>query len=390
MKIAIFLMDLRGGGAERVMVNLSQGFLALGHAVEMVLVKPEGPYLSELPPTLPVINLGQSKLLRALPGLVQYLRQNQPDILLTALEDTNIVALCARAIARVKTAVIVTVHTNLSKEMEFSTSFKRRHVPKLIPLFYPWADRVIGVSQGVVDQVIQLGSPARSTQVIYNPVVTPSLFVKAMESVQHRWLQPEATIPVIIGVGRLIPQKDFPTLIRAFAQVQAQRPARLMILGVGDELAMLQSLVQSLSLTDVVNFVGFVENPFAYMAKAAVCVLSSLGEGFGNVLVESMAVGVPVVSTDCPSGPAEILADGQFGPLVAMGDVAGMATAIASMLDQPPEATILRQRALDFSLDRVVNDYLQLFSTLCHQPPNLAAAVMTTEAMTTEAMTRMG
>jgi glycosyltransferase involved in cell wall biosynthesis len=167
---------------------------------------------------------------------------------------------------------------------------------------------------------------------------------------------------VILGVGRLEKQKDFPTLIHAFAKVRQQHPARLMILGEGSEHSHLDSLVQELGLVEDVVFGGFVANPYAYMAQAAVLVLSSAWEGFGNVLVEAMAAGTPVVSTDCESGPAEILANGQYGKLVAVGDIEGMAKAIAQTLDKAPDSKLLQERADEFSLEKALTQYQQLLS----------------------------
>jgi len=358
-RVAIFLTDLRGGGAERVMLNLAYGFIARGVEVELVLVNLEGPYLAQLPPELRVVHLGGEKLLKSLPRLVKYLRREQPEILLTALEDTNIIALWAKVIARTRTRVVVTVHNNLSKESQNATDLKRRLVPRLIPWFYPWADTVVAVSKGVADDLNTLGLK-QHIEVIYNPIVTPELINKAKEPVTHQWLNSGAA-PVILGVGRLCKQKDFPTLIRSFALVRSHQLARLIILGEGEDLPDLRALVQKFKLTEDVDFPGFVANPYAYMARSSICVLSSAWEGFGNVLVETMATGVPVVSTACESGPAEVLADGKYGQLVSVGDSENMAQAIIDTLESPPNLEMLKQRASEFSLDRAVSAYLQVF-----------------------------
>jgi glycosyltransferase involved in cell wall biosynthesis len=199
-------------------------------------------------------------------------------------------------------------------------------------MFYPWADGIIAVSQGVADdlgQITRLSSDR--IQVIYNPIVLPELFTLAQEPVEHPWFKPGEP-PVILGVGRLHPQKDFPTLIRAFAEVRKVQQARLMILGDGPERQALTTLVSELGLIEDVAFPGFVQNPYAYMSKAAVFVLSSAWEGLGNVLVEAMAIGTPVVSTNCESGPGEILDGGKYGRLVPVGDSRAIAQAITSVL----------------------------------------------------------
>ncbi|MCA1995460.1 MAG: glycosyltransferase, partial [Coleofasciculus sp. S288] len=191
---------------------------------------------------------------------------------------------------------------------------------------------IVAVSQGVATDLARTASlPLERIQVIYNPVVTPELLTRAKEPLDHPWFNPGEP-PVILGVGRLVEQKDFSTLIRAFNQVRQIQPARLMILGSGREKSRLKALVQELGLEDDVAMPGFVQNPYAYMARSAVFVLSSAWEGFGNVIVEAMAVGTPVVSTDCQSGPAEILDDGKYGSLVPVGDSKAIAEAILSVL----------------------------------------------------------
>ncbi|NER19682.1 MAG: glycosyltransferase [Symploca sp. SIO1C2] len=358
--LAIFLMDLDGGGAERVMINLAQGFAEQGLNVDLVLVKAEGPYLSQLPPNVRVIKLGSSRLIFSIPALASYLKQEQPTVLISALEDTNIVALSAKKLAGVSTQVIVTVHNHLSREATNATSLKRRFTPQLVKFFYPWADTIVAVSQGVAHNLLELGLPAKKLKAIYNPIVTPELSKKLQEAAEHPWFLPNQP-PVILGVGRLEKQKDFPTLIHAFAQVRQHYQVRLMILGEGNERSHLESLVQKLRLTEDVVFAGFVANPYTYMAKATVLVLSSAWEGFGNVLVEAMAAGTPVVSTNCESGPAEILANGQYGKLVSVGDSEGMSEAIMATLKDIQDGEFLKQRANDFSLQNALTEYRKLF-----------------------------
>jgi glycosyltransferase involved in cell wall biosynthesis len=360
--VAIFLMDLDGGGAERVMLNLARGFAEQGLKVDLVLVKAEGPYLSQLP-QLPqnvrVIKLESSRLILSLPALARYLKQEQPPVLISALEDTNMVALWARKLAGVSTQVVVTVHNHLSGAAKYATKLKHRLTPQFVKWFYPWADTIVAVSQGVAEDLIEMGLPTEKIKAIYNPIVTPELSEKFKESVDHPWFLPGQT-PVILGVGRLDKQKDFPTLLNSFAKVRQQLQVRLMILGEGGERSYLESLAQELGLAEDVVFPGFVANPHAYMARADVLVLSSAWEGFGNVLVEAMAAGTPIVSTDCESGPAEILANGKYGKLVAVGDSEGMAKAIAQTLEETPNSKFLQDRADEFSLKKALTQYQQL------------------------------
>nr|WP_275994100.1 glycosyltransferase [Argonema antarcticum] len=353
------MVSLSGGGAERVMLYLARGFVEQGLNVDLVLVKKEGPYLSSIPPGVRVVDLGASRLLLSIPALIRYLQQNKPTALLSAMEDINVAALWARRIAGVSTRVVVTVHNTLSQESQNSIAIKKRLAPYLARLFYPWADAVVTVSKGSAEDLAQLGISSERLKVIYNPVVTPELAKKAVEPVEHPWFAPGAT-PVILAVGRLEKQKDFPTLIRAFALVKQQRPVRLMILGEGTERASLEALVRELGLGADVALPGFVDNPYAYMAKAAVFVLSSLYEGLPTVLIEAMAGGTPVVSTDCKSGPAEILENGRYGKLVPVGDIKSLADAIATTLDESPDKAALQGKAAEFSLEKAVTQYLQV------------------------------
>jgi glycosyltransferase involved in cell wall biosynthesis len=357
--LAIFLMDLDGGGAERVMINLARGFAEQGLKVDLVLVKPEGPYLSQLSPKVRVITLESSRLILSLRSLIRYLKREKPPVLISALEDTNIVALCARNLARVSTKVIVTVHNHLSRESQNATTLKRRLTPQLVKWFYAWADSIVGVSEGVAKNLVEIGLPPEKIEVIYNPIVTSELREKVQKPLDHPWFLPDQP-PVILGVGRLQKQKDFSTLIHAFAKIRQHRPLRLMILGEGSERSHLESLVQELGIAEDVVFPGFVSNPYAYMAQATVLVLSSAWEGFGNVIVEAMAAGTPIVSTDCESGPAEILANGQYGKLVPVGNAEDMAQAIAATLEDTPDREILKKRANDFSLEKALAKYGKL------------------------------
>jgi glycosyltransferase involved in cell wall biosynthesis len=355
-RLALFLPGLEGGGAERIMLNLARGFVAQGLKVDLVLVRAEGPYLSQVPPQVRVVSLGNRRLLLSIPKLIRYMQQERPVAILCGEDDVNVVTLWVKRLTGVSTRVIVSVHNTLSRAAKNTSRLKTRLAPYLARWFYPWADGIVAVSQGVAKDLAHLGLPSECIQVIYNPVVTPELLEKIQAPLDRAWFSPNQP-PVILGVGRLEKQKDFPTLIRAFAQLQQQIPARLMILGEGSERPDLETLVKELKLTEVVALPGFIANPYAYMARAAVCVLSSRWEGLPTVIIEAMAGGTPVVSTNCESGPAEILANGQYGKLVAVGDIEGMAEAIASTLREPQDTNLVRQRAMEFSLERAVAQY---------------------------------
>lgn len=358
-KIALFIPSLRGGGAERVMVNLARGFAKQGFKVDLVLAKAEGPYLSQVPDNVRVIELKSRRVLYSLPGLIRYLRQERPEALLSALDHANIVALWAKKLSQVPTRVVVSVHSTLSKASTNATSIRARLIPLWVRVFYPGADAVVAVSKGVAEDLIRLTNLRREkVHVIYNPVITPELFAKADEPLDHPWFEPSEP-PVVLSVGRLTPAKDYSTLIRAFALVRKKMPARLMILGEGEERPKLEALIKELGLEQDVVLPGFVNNPYKYMKHATVFVLSSRWEGFGNVLVEAMALGTPVVSTDCPSGPLEILDGGKHGKLVPVGDPNLMAKAILETLEDRKKDLSKINLTL-FSLEYVMNEYAKI------------------------------
>jgi glycosyltransferase involved in cell wall biosynthesis len=361
MKIAIFLPSLRGGGAESNMVSLARGFVQQGLAVDLVLAKAEGPYLSQLPPEVQMVDLGASRVLASLPGLVCYLRRERPRAMLSAMDHANVVAVWARRLARVPVRLVASVRSTPSLDSSNAKNLQDRLMPLFIRFAYRDVDAVVPVSQGAADDLHLLtGLPRHVIRVIYNPVVRPELFQKAQEPLGHSWFQPGKP-PVVLGVGRLTVQKDFPTLIRAFALVRRQRQARLMILGEGGERAQIEALTQKMGLgDDEVSLPGFVENPYPYMKNAGVFVLSSRWEGLPTVLIEAAALGVPLVATDCPSGPAEILENGKWGRMVTMGDFKQMAQAILQVLSNGNPiipAVLLKER---FSLDASIAAYISL------------------------------
>lgn len=356
-KIALYLPSLRGGGAERVMVLLANGFAARGIATDLVLANAEGPYLADVSPHVRMIDLGAARVIRSLPGLVRYLRRERPQALIAALNHANVIACLAHRLGGVPTRLVVSEHSTLTQSRPGNR--RGQVVPWFMRRAYPWADAVMAVSKGVADDLVRaLGLDPAKVHTLYNPVVTDDLLLKAQAPVEHPWFN-EGEPPVLLGVGRLTQPKDFPTLIRAFGQLRARRPARLMILGEGELRPRLEALVREQGLEDDVQLPGFMANPFACMARAAVFVFSSRWEGFGNVLVEAMACGTPVVSTDCPSGPAEILEGGRWGRLVPVGDVAALAEAMAATLDEAihPDVTT---RARDFGVDEAVEGYLRV------------------------------
>ena len=358
-RVALFVASLRGGGAERIIVNLAKGFAAQGLEVDLLLAQVEGPYLNEIPETVRVVDLKAKRVLLSLPRLVRYLRREKPLALISAVNHANVVALWAKRLAGVPTRTVVTIHNTLSSSTDNAWNRRQRSLPRLIKRFFPWADEIVAVSEGVADDFAQTaGLPRERIRVIYNPVIGPELKQLAEKPPLHPWFA-LGEPPVFLGIGRLAAQKDFPALIRAFAEVRQSRSARLLILGEGRERPQLEALVRELGLEDSVALPGFVGNPFAYLKHSSTFVLSSLWEGLPTVLSEAPALGVPIVSVDCKSGPFEILEGGKYGRLVPVGNVPALAAAMLESLTEPsrpaPPEALLR-----FTAEASLTAYLQV------------------------------
>ncbi len=301
--IAIFLPSLTGGGAERVMLNLANGMADLGFNIDLVLAKADGPYLNQVSKHVNIIDLDAARTLQSLPKLVQYLRKVRPKALISAIEHTNILAIWAKKLSGASTKVIISEHNppSMLKHATEATVKKLGAIQFAMRLSYPMADQVIAVSQGVADDLKTLVAEDK-LQVIHNPVLRKEMFQKAKEPLDHPWFALSEP-PVILAIGRLEKQKDFPNLIRAFAQVRQKQPARLLILGEGQERPKLERLIAELQLQDDVSLHGFDSNPYRYIQQCSVFVMSSVMEGLPTVLIEAMALGRRLVSTDCESGP---------------------------------------------------------------------------------------
>ncbi len=358
--IAILLPSFAGGGVERVMIHLSGHFAVQGLGVHLVAGKAEGPLLKEVSEEVDVIDLGARRTLGALPRLISYLRLRRPKALLSSMEHINLIALWARRISGVSTRLVLGIPNVQSRNVRGSATRRERLVPWLARLFYPWADAIVAVSRGAGDDLARSARiDRRRIRVIYNPAVTPGLLELARQPAPHPWFT-DGGPAVVLGAGRLTAQKDFATLLRAFALARARQPLRLIVLGEGELRRPLETLADELGVAPEVRFPGFVENPYAFMSRSAVFVLSSAWEGFGVVLVEAMACGTPVVSTDCPAGPAEILEGGKFGRLVPVADAEALAEAILATLAAPLPGEVLRRRADDFSLEKIGGEYLEI------------------------------
>jgi glycosyltransferase involved in cell wall biosynthesis len=373
--VAVLISGFATGGVPRVMSTLAGALAERGHQVDLLAADAEGPALDRLPAQVRLVDLrgwrrlptppsgGRSRrAMLGAPAVARYLRSRRPDVLLSGGNYPNFAALAGRALARAPLPVVVTHHAHLALEAR-----RKPLVRAIVRHVYPRADRVVAVSQGVADELVGVtGLAASRVCVIYNPAAPESIVLRAQEAVRHPWLAPGEP-PLILGAGRLHRQKDFPTLLRAFSRVRAAQPARLVILGTGekaDARKELLALAAELGVAGDVELPGWVENPYAWMARASAFVLSSAWEGLPTALIEALACGCPVVSTDCPSGPAEILEGGRHGPLVPVGDDAALADAVLGVLRAPPESEKLRVRAADFSVEAATDSYLALLAEL--------------------------
>jgi glycosyltransferase involved in cell wall biosynthesis len=363
-KVALFIPALNGGGAEKMMINLVKRFLELGIDCDLVVGNTNGPYKKLLSSDMNVIDLNVNKGLNTLPGFVRYIRKAKPGIILSALETSNLVSLWAKILLkRNGLQVYISERNHVSTSAKNATRIKEKLFPLFLKRFYPAADGIITVSNGVADDLKTIiPKEAKKMVTIYNPVVTKEIINKSNDPLEFSIFK-NRTKPVIISVGRLVPQKDYCTLIKAFEKVKQKLDANLLILGEGPERKSIESLVVELGLEDAVYMPGFVDNPYKYIKNSSCFVLSSAWEGFGNVLVEAMACGTPVISTNCPSGPSEILEDGKYGALVPVKDYENLADSIINTLKNPIKSNVLMERANSFTLEAIADQYLTLLSS---------------------------
>lgn len=360
IRFAVFAPNMAGGGAERAALQLAAGLTERGFTTDLVLAAAEGPRMAEVPDGVEVVDLGAQRVLTSLPALVRYLRRAKPDAMVSVLDHANIVALWARRLAGYPKQLAVVEQNNLSQAAKHGKSRRDRMMPRIANRFYPWADYVVGVSEGVIDDLrLHVKTvPDDRFRVIYNPIVTPELLEMAGKPPTHPWV--DRGEPVFVAAGRLRPQKNFPMLLQAFKRVRSERPARLIILGEGPDRGQLETLIESLALEDDVDLHGYDSNPYAYYSRSTAFVLSSLWEGLPTVLIEALSCGAPVIATDCPNGPKEILDNGRHGRLVPVGDADTFASAMGDALDgkvEPPQEESWRP----YTVERVVDDYVELF-----------------------------
>jgi glycosyltransferase involved in cell wall biosynthesis len=357
-RIAIFLPSLNGGGAERAMVLFACTIQELGVDVEIVCAEKKGVLLPLIESRMSIVDLAAPRMLRAVFRLRAYLKKSKPDVLYATIVHANLAAVMASGGLRKQIKVIL--RESNAPISEKKRTVTRRISHRLVPRFYPRADAVIAVSTKVRDELLQVAPKLKTKlKVLETPVIPGDFVTQAAEDPMHAWFK-EGEPPVILGVGRLHSQKNFPLLINAFAEVRKKLDCRLMILGQGLLKKELQALVDSLGITDHVCFAGFCLNPFSYMSRARVFVLSSNYEGMPNVLIQAMALATPVVATDCPGGNAECLENGALGELVPVGDVAKMAQAIEKSLEIRQRSDVAIKITQRFGAEAASRAYLEL------------------------------
>lgn len=357
-RVAVLVSFTGDGGVEHMVARLVEGFLEKGVAVDVLLIKERGGHAARLPSGARILRLHARTSVTAVPAVVRYLRRERPAALLAAKDRAGRVAIVARALARVPTRVVLRLGMHLSGSLAGKSALRRwsRWLP--VRRLYARADEIVVVADAVAEDMASHGGiPRERFTVIPNPAVPEDLQARCREPVPCRWLD-GGHPPVILAIGRLTAQKDFGVLLQAMARVRGERAARLVILGEGPERARLESMASDLGIADAVRLPGFVANPLAWMARARLLVLCSRFEGAPNVLVEALACGTPVVATDCPSGPREILAGGRYGRLVPVGDSAALATAITAALDTAPDREHLREAVSEYTVERSAARYL--------------------------------
>jgi len=380
---ALLLRSFGVSGTARVMLRLAEGIAARGHRVDLVVCRSDGEFAEQVPAGVEPVPLAprgdfSTRLrfawARRSPGpalrfadagwvhpFADYLRSQRPDAVLAAATFSNVVAIWAREIAGLQVPVVLSQHNHFSAK---TVRRNRRWKRPLVREEYPRADALVGVSQGVSEDLADaIGVSRERVRTIYNPVVSPSVAEQAGEVPAHAWFQ-AGEPPVVLAAGKLKPRKDFAMLLRAFAQLRKEREVRLVVLGEGEERLALEQLARELGITEHVDLLGFTDNPFMYMARAAVFALPSQWEGFSAVIAEALACGCPVVSTDCPSGPAEVLDQGKYGKLVPIGDAPAMTRALRDTLESPLPRDVLRARGAEFSVERATDAYLEVLHSV--------------------------
>jgi glycosyltransferase involved in cell wall biosynthesis len=359
--VALFLPTLYSGGAERVQLNLARYFLDRGLRVDFVVCKYFGSLKDKVPEGVRLISLDARKVMFSAPAYLRYLRIARPSVVLSSVENAAIISCIGKILSSHRHRLLVRLDNSLSEPGILPMQMHRWPVMTAIASTFHAADAFVAVSGGLKEQLGRLpGLSNKPIRAIYNPIIHEGFEAQAdLTPALPSSIKPGE--PFVLAVGRLHKQKGYRHLLLAFARVVKQRPSHLIILGEGHDREELQDLASSFGIAPYVHFLGYASNPLAYMRRAAVFVLSSFAEGFGNVIVEALACGTPVVSTDCPHGPREILSDGRYGTLVRVGDVDALARAIVAKLNVPKPAMSeeLKEHLQLFSIETIGKRYIE-------------------------------
>lgn len=358
-RILIVTPSLSGGGAEKVAINLANEWGRQGHEIHLTSIRDISDYSHLLSSDVGYSCLGAPRVRYSIPALNRHIRRIRPKRILSVIRDSNIILGLSRP--DLKRTSIVYREANTLHGVDNKNSFYKRFYLASMRYFYRRVNAVVANSQDTLADLQGRGVDNPNATVIPNPVLPANYDWLMQEDADHPWFA-DASVEVILSAGRLHQQKDYPTLLRAFARVVQERPsARLIILGQGPEEQALKQLRSELQLDEVVSFYGFASNPWPFYRQAQVFALSSQWEGFGNVIVEALAAGTTVVTTDCPGGPRTIARDGDFGYLTRCQDPDHLAENLRRALDSPHDPRALQERAHDFSTATIANRYLAMF-----------------------------
>ena len=357
--LAFFTPFLNGGGAEKVLINLLDEFQKKGINTDLCLVNKTGELVSEIPKNTNVVNFNKSRTILSIYQLIKYLKSEVPHTLLTIGDEANLIALLSKILFKFRTKIIITSHHVNSYLYYKNLTIKKIIMLLLIKLLYKYADNIIAVSKGVSKDLKQILNNSVNIKMIYNPIKIKEINDLSNESINHPWLL-DNKFPLIISIGRLTKDKDFSNLIKAFSILRKNIFAKLIIIGDGEEKSNLINLIRNLNIQNDVEIIKYTLNPYNYLKYASVFVCSSSNEGFSLVIVEALALGISVVSTNCQYGPPEILNYGEYGTLVPLNDPNKLSQAIYKTITNPMDKSKLIKRSNDFSSDIIAMKYLEV------------------------------
>ena len=374
MHLAILIPSFEKGGIERSIIRISKEMIKLGYKIDLLVVQ-INPDMKDLIDGPRIIYLSRSNLFHffkyLLPrsiyfnlvsfwGLIRYLKKAEPDYLMTA--RNAFLAVFVKFFIKIKTKIVIREPLHISSVLNKHSVLNKNLISYFKRVVYKYSDKVIAISEGVSQDLIDnFNLSPNKVKIIYNPSADPEIKNLSNENFEHPWFKQD--IPIIIAIGRLTEQKNFYSLVDSFSLVRKEKESKLIIIGEGRERKKIETLISEKSLEKDVELIGFQKNPWKYLSKSSLFVLSSLWEGFGNVIVESMYLGVPVISTDCPSGPREILDNGNLGYLVPSGDSESLAKKIIEFLNSPEEfiekSLKAQKQSLNFLPSKIAQDYIR-------------------------------